>query len=171
MISSKKVNESITYNSEMILPNDTNAFNNLMGGNLMRKIDLIGAIAGQKHSNKLVVTASLDNMSFTDSIPMGDVITLEAKITRAFKTSMEVMVSVFTENIPAGTKKHTNSAFLTYVALDENGKPAEVPGLEPITDEEKELYNGALRRRQLRLVLAGRMKPHEANELKAIFGI
>jgi acyl-CoA hydrolase len=102
---------------------------------------------------------------------MGNVITLEAKITRAFKTSMEVMVNVFTENIPAGTKKQTNTAFLTYVALDESGNTTEVPSLEPITKEEIELYDGALRRRQLRLVLAGRMKPQEATELKAIFGL
>lgn len=171
MIPPKKVADSITYSSEMILPNDTNAINNLMGGNLMRKIDLIGGIAGQKHSNSLVVTASLDNMSFNSSIPMGDVITLEAKITRAFKTSMEVMVSVFTENIPAGTKKHTNTAFLTYVAIDDKAKPVEIPALEPETTEEEELFAGALRRRQLRLVLAGRMKPQEATELKAIFGL
>lgn len=171
MKNAKKVADSISYSSEMILPNDTNAINNLMGGNLMRMIDLIGGITGQKHSNRLVATASLDNMSFDKSIPMGNVITLEAKVTRAFRTSMEVMVNVFSENIPKGTKEKTNSAFLTYVALDENARPVEVPDLIPETDEEKELYAGALRRRQLRLVLAKRMKPQDANELKSIFGL
>lgn len=171
MKNAKKVADSISYSSEMILPNDTNAINNLMGGNLMRMIDLIGGITGQKHSNRLVATASLDNMSFDKSIPMGNVITLEAKVTRAFRTSMEVMVNVFSENIPKGTKEKTNSAFLTYVAIDENARPVEVPDLIPETDEEKELYAGALRRRQLRLVLAKRMKPQDANELKSIFGL
>lgn len=155
----------------MILPNDTNALNFLMGGNLMRMIDLIGAIAAQKHSNSTVVTASLDNMSFNHSIPVGDVITLEAKVTRAFKTSIEVIVNVSSENIPKGTKIHSNSAFLTFVAIDDHGVPINVPQLIPETEKEKELYDGALRRRQLRLVLAGRMKPEEAKELKAIFGI
>jgi acyl-CoA hydrolase len=171
MKNAKKVADSISYSSEMILPNDTNAINNLMGGHLMRMIDLIGGITGQKHSNRLVATASLDNMSFDKSISMGNVITLEAKVTRAFRTSMEVMVNVFSENIPKGTKEKTNSAFLTYVAIDENARPVEVPDLIPETDEEKELYAGALRRRQLRLVLAERMKPQDANELKSIFGL
>lgn len=171
MTKSKKVSESISYSSEMILPNDTNAINNLMGGNLMRMIDLIGGITGQKHSNSLVATASLDNMSFNKAIPMGDVITLEAKVTRAFRTSMEVMVNVYSENIPKGTKKHTNSAFLTYVAIDDEGRPVPVPEVAPETDEEKELFASALRRRQLRLVLAKRMKPEDATELKAIFGL
>lgn len=171
MPKSKAVAHSLAITSQMIMPNDTNPLHMLMGGNLMKLIDVTGAIAAQKHSNRTVVTASLDNLSFQNSIPVGDVITLEAKVTRAFSTSMEVLVNVYSENIPAGTKRHTNSAFLTFVAVDQSGRPIEVPEAIPETDKEKELYAGALRRRQLRLVLAGRMKPSEAQELRAIFDL
>lgn len=167
----KRVSESVTFKSEMIMPNDTNTLGNLMGGNLMRMVDVVGAIAAQKHSNRIVVTASIDNVSFTNVVPLGDVITLEAKVTRAFNTSMEVIVNVFSENIPAGTKKKTNQAFLTFVAVDQSGRPIEIAEAIPETEEEKALYDAALRRRQLRLVLAGRMKPDDATELKALFGI
>lgn len=167
----KKPNDSLTIMTEMVMPNDTNTLGNLMGGNLLRMMDVVGAITAQKHCNRIVVTASVDNVSFKESIPLGNVVTLQAKITRAFNSSMEVVVNVFCENIPAGTKIHTNSAFLTFVAVDQTGRPIEVPTVEPETDEEKELYAGALRRRQLRLVLANRMKPEDATELKAIFGM
>jgi acyl-CoA hydrolase len=155
--------------TEMIMPNDTNALGNLMGGNLLRMMDVVGAICAQKHSNRIVVTASVDNVSFKKAIPLGYVITLEAQVTRSFNSSMEVMVNVFSENIPAGTKENTNNAFLTFVAVDQSGRPIEVPELSPEGKEETELFEGALRRRQLRLVLAGRMKPNEATELQALF--
>lgn len=171
MQKTKKPNDSLTIMTEMVMPNDTNTLGNLMGGNLLRMMDVVGAITAQKHCNRIVVTASVDNVSFKESIPLGNVVTLQAKITRAFNSSMEVVVNVFCENIPAGTKIHTNSAFLTFVAVDQTGRPIEVPTVEPETDEEKELYAGALRRRQLRLVLANRMKPEDATELKAIFGM
>ncbi|MFT6480377.1 MAG: acyl-CoA hydrolase, partial [Spirosomataceae bacterium] len=140
--------------TEMIMPNDTNSLGNLMGGNLLRMMDVVGAICAQKHSNRIVVTASVDNVSFKKSIPLGYVVTLEAQITRSFNSSMEVMVNVFSENIPAGTKENTNNAFLTFVAVDQSGRPIEVPELLPEGKEETELFEGALRRRQLRLVLA-----------------
>lgn len=165
----KKANESLTVMTEMVFPNDTNTLGNLMGGNLMRLLDISGAIAAQKHCNRIVVTASVDNVQFKEAIPLGSVVTLQAKVTRAFNSSMEVVVEVWAENIPAGTKVNTNKAFLTFVAVDQTGRPIEVPPVEPETEEEKELYAGALRRRQLRLVLAGRMKPEEAVELKEIF--
>ncbi len=167
----KKVSESHSIKSEMIMPNDTNTLGNLMGGNLMRMVDVTGAIAAQRHCNRIVVTASIDNVSFTNKVPLGDVITLEAKVTRSFNTSMEVIVKVYSENIPAGTKNHTNTAFLTFVAVDQSGRPIEIAEAIPETDEEKELFEAALRRRQLRLVLGGRMQPSDATELKAIFGI
>jgi acyl-CoA hydrolase len=167
----KFVRESLTINTEMVMPNDTNTLGNLMGGNLMRMMDIAGAISAQKHSNRIVVTASVDNVSFVNPIPLGNVVTLEAKITRSFNTSMEVMVEVFSENIPAGTKTKTNQAFLTFVAVDQSGRPIEIAEAIPETLEEKEFFAGALRRRQLRLVLAGRMKPEEAVELKAIFNL
>lgn len=171
MPKTKKVVESRTIMTEMVMPNDTNSLGNLMGGNLLRMMDVVGAICAQKHSNRIVVTASVDNVSFKKSIPLGHVITLEAQVTRSFNSSMEVMVNVFSENIPAGTKENTNNAFLTFVAVDQSGRPIEVPELTPEGNEETELFEGALRRRQLRLVLAGRMKPEEATELRALFKI
>lgn len=169
MPKTKKVQDSFTIMTEMVMPNDTNSLGNLMGGNLLRMMDVVGAICAQKHSNRIVVTASVDNVSFKNSIPLGNVITLEAQITRSFNSSMEVMVNVYSENIPAGTKANTNNAFLTFVAVDQSGRPIEVPELIPEGEEETELFEGALRRRQLRLVLGGRMKPDEATELQAIF--
>lgn len=169
MSKSKKVIASRTIMTEMVMPNDTNTLGNLMGGNLMRMMDVVGAICAQKHCNRIVVTVSVDNVSFKEPIPLGNVVTLEAQITRSFSSSMEILVNVFSENIPAGTKQNTNQAFLTFVAVDQSGRPIEVPTVEIETDEEKQLYDGALRRRQLRLVLAGRMNPEDAVELKSIF--
>jgi acyl-CoA hydrolase len=157
--------------TELVLPNDTNTLNNLMGGRLMHWMDIVSAIAAQKHCNRIVVTASVDNISFREPIRLGDVVTLKAKVTRAFSSSVEVRIDVFAENIPSGTIVESNSAYFTFVAVDQSGRPIDVPEVEPETDLEKEYYNGALRRRQLRLILSGRMKPHEANELKSIFDI
>ncbi len=165
----KKTSDSCVTMTELVLPNDTNTLNNLMGGRLMHWMDIVSAIAAQKHSNRIVVTASADNISFNNPIQLGDVVTLEAKVTRAFSSSMEVYVEVFAENIPSGKKVKSHSAFFTFVAVDQGGRPIDVPELVPETEDEQELYAGALRRRQLRLVLAKRMKPEEANELKSIF--
>ena len=157
--------------TELVLPNDTNTLNNLMGGKLMHWMDIVSAIAGQKHCNSIVVTASVDNISFKSPIQLGNVVTLRAKVTRAFNSSVEIRIDVEAENIPEGKKFESNSAYFTFVAVDKEGHPVEVPEVVPETDEERELYNGALRRRQLRLILAGRMKPEDAKELKSIFDI
>jgi len=157
--------------TELVLPNDTNTLNNLMGGRLMHWMDIVSAIAAQKHSNRIVVTASVDNISFKHPIRLGNVVTLRARVTRAFNSSMEVRIDVEAEDIPSSQKIDSNSAYFTFVAVDEMGRPIEVPQIEPETAEDKEYYDGALRRRQLRLILAGRMKPHEANELRSIFDI
>jgi acyl-CoA hydrolase len=167
----KTPNESFISMTELVLPNDTNTLNNLMGGRLMHWMDIVSAIAAQKHSNRIVVTASVDNISFKHPIQLGNVVTLKAKVTRAFNSSMEVRIDVDAEDIPASRKVESNSAYFTFVAVDQTGRPIDVPEVEPETEEEKELYNGALRRRQLRLILSGRMKPTEANELKSIFDI
>jgi acyl-CoA hydrolase len=167
----KFARESETIMNEMVLPNDTNTLNNLMGGRLLHWMDICAAIAAQKHSNRIVVTASVDNVSFTQPTKLGNIITLQARVTRAFNSSMEVHLDVWAEDIPAGTRVKTNQAFYTFVAVDQNGRPIEVPELIPETDEEKALYASALRRRQLRLILAGRMKPDDATELRALFGI
>lgn len=157
--------------TELVLPNDTNTLNNLMGGRLMHWMDIVSAIAAQKHSNRIVVTASVDNVSFSNSIQLGNVVTLYAQVTRSFNSSMEVYIKVQGEDIPSSKKFMSNSAFFTFVAVDQTGRPIDVPEAVPETDEEKELYAGALRRRQLRLVLAKRMKPEDATELKSIFNI
>lgn len=140
-----------------------------MGGRLMHWMDIVSAIAGQKHSNSTVVTASVDNISFRSPIQLGNVVTLRAKVTRAFNSSLEIRIDVEAENIPEGKKVASNTAYFTFVAVDKEGRPVEVPEVEPETAEEKALYDGALRRRQLRLILAGRMKPSEARELRSIF--
>ena len=157
--------------TEMVLPNDTNTLNNLMGGRLLHWMDICAAISAQRHSNRIVVTASVDNVSFTEPIRLGNIVTMKAKVTRSFNSSMEVFLEVWAEDIPAGRRVSTNRAFYTFVAVDQNGRPIEVPPLDAESDEEKELFISALRRRQLRLVLAGRMNPSEATELKALFEV
>ena len=167
----KPVSDSFVIMTELVLPNDTNTLNNLMGGRMMHLMDIAAAISAQKHSNRIVVTASVDNVSFRDSIRLGNVVTLQAQVTRSFNSSMEVHIDVWAEDIPSGTKMKTHEAFFTFVAVDQAGRPIDVPEAMPETDEETKLYDGALRRRQLRLVLAGRMKPAEAQELKALFAL
>ncbi len=171
MSTKKFARESAVIMTEMVLPNDTNTLNNLMGGKLMHWMDVVAAIAAQKHSNSIVVTASADNISFQEPIALGNVVTLKAQVTRAFNSSMEVFIEVTAEDIPANKKITTHRAFFTFVAVDENNRPSRIPELVPETPEEIENYQGALRRRQLRLVLAKRMKPEDAVELKSIFNL
>lgn len=172
MVKKKKLPaESFVSMTEMVLPNDTNTLNNLMGGRLMHWMDIVSAISAQKHSNCTVVTASVDNISFKHPIRLGNVVTLKAKVTRAFTSSMEVRIEVEAEDIPSGKKIDSNSAYFTFVAVDHSGNPVAVPEIEPETAEETGLFEGALRRRQLRLILANRMRPQDAKELKSIFDI
>jgi acyl-CoA hydrolase len=171
MPNQKFAKDSVTIMTEMVLPNDTNTLNNLMGGRLMHWMDIVAAIAAQKHCNRIVVTASADNISFKEPINLGNVVTLRSQVTRAFNSSMEVFIEVTAEDIPANKKIRTHRAFFTFVAVDQNGKPIEVPEVVPETPEEIEFYEGALRRRQLRLVLAQRMKPEDAVELRSIFNL
>lgn len=166
---SKKAKESFIVMNELVLPNDTNTLNNLMGGRLLHWMDIAAAIAAQKHCNRIVVTASVDNVSFQHAIKLGDVVTIEAKVSRAFNTSVEVRLDVWAENIPSGTRQKSNEAYYTFVAVDQSGRTIPVPELKPETEEEHMLFDGALRRRQLRLILSGKMKPSDATELKALF--
>ena len=165
----KKPAESYTTMSELVLPNDTNTLGNLMGGRLMHWMDIAAAISAMKHCNCPVVTASVDNVSFANPIKLGNLLTLESKVTRAFNTSMEVYIKVWGEDLSAQYKYVSNEAYLTFVALDPNGKPRKVPELIPVTEEDQKMYEGALRRRQVRLILGGKMKPEDAGELKALF--
>ena len=151
---SKTPSESRLQTSELVLPEHTNLLNQLLGGKLMYWIDIGAFIVAQRHSNSPMVTASMDNLSFRHPIELGHVVTLKMQVTRSFRTSMEVYVRVHSENIVTGERFESNAAFLTFVALDENKRPKEVPSIRPETDEEKELYAGAARRRRLRLLLA-----------------
>jgi acyl-CoA hydrolase len=168
-MSTRTAKDTCTTMSELVLPNDTNTLGNLMGGRLMHWIDIAAAMAAMKHCHCPVVTASADNISFENPIRLGNVVTLEAKVTRTFRTSMEIYIKVYGEDISAQYKYVSNEAYLTFVALDPNGKPRPVDELIPETEEEKQLFAGALRRRQLRLILSGKMKPQDADELKALF--
>lgn len=165
----RKSSASLTIMTEIVLPNDTNVFGNLMGGRLMYWMDIAAALSAQKHCNAPVVTASVDNISFENPVKLGNAVHIEAKVTRAFTTSMEIHLRVWGEDLTQQYKYKSNEAYYTFVALDPNRKPRPVPSLEPETEEEKKLYDGALRRRQLRLILGGKMKPDDAAELKALF--
>jgi acyl-CoA hydrolase len=165
----KKASESIADMNEIVLPNDTNTFGNLMGGRLMYWMDIESAIAAMRHCNSPCMTASVDNLSFKTPIKIGNIVHIQSKVTRAFNTSMEIHVEVWGEDSLHQYKYKSNEAYFTYVALDPNGKPRPVPQLIPETEEEKKLYNEALRRRQLRLILSGKMKADDATELKDFF--
>ncbi|MFZ5977189.1 MAG: acyl-CoA thioesterase [Hydrotalea flava] len=166
----RKASNSFTIMNELVLPNDTNSFGNLMGGRLMYWMDIAAALSAMKHSNTPCMTASVDNISFKNPIKLGNIVHIEAKVTRAFNTSMEIFLKVWGEDSLHQYQYESNEAYFTFVALDPNGKPRPVPALIPETEEEIKLFEGALRRRQLRLILAGKMKPDDANELKALFG-
>jgi len=161
--------ESLTTMNEIVLPNDTNTLGNLMGGKMLHWMDICAAIAAQKHSNHLVVTASVDSVSFKESIRLGDVVTLNAYVSRSFNTSMEVFIEVYARSVPSGDVVKSNEAYYTFVALDSRNKQTQVPEVQPQTEIEVQKYEGALRRRQVRLILAGKMKPEDAHELKNLF--
>ena len=165
----KRPQDTAVIMSELVLPNDTNTLGNLMGGKLMHWMDIAAAISSMKHCNCPVVTASVDNVSFSNPIKLGNLLTIEAKLTRSFNTSMEVYLRVWGEDLSAQYKYLSNEAYMTFVALDPNGRPRKVPELVPETDWEKKMFNGSLHRRQLRLILGGKMKIEDAGELRALF--
>ena len=150
-MSSKYIKDSIVTMTELVLPQHTNQLGNLLGGQLMHWIDICAALAASKHSGKVCVTASVDNIDFRKPIKLGDVVTLSASVNRVFSTSMEVGVKVIAENFTKGKNLHTNSAYLTFVGVDENGKPVKAFEIIPETDEEKRRYSDALQRREQRL--------------------
>jgi acyl-CoA hydrolase len=165
----RKAKETLAISTHVVLPNDTNAHGNLFGGQLLAWMDLTAAVAAQRHCRRVVVTASVNNVSFGKSIKEGSIVTLEAKVSRAFNSSMEVFIDVFVENQVSGKRIKRNEAIYTFVAVDQNGGPIGVPQIIPETDQEKERYEGALRRKQLSLILAGKMNAKDATELKALF--
>ena len=161
--------QSKTVSTDMVLPSETNPINNLFGGELLARMDRAASIAARRHSRRIVVTASVNHVAFNRAVPLGSVVTIEAKVSRAFSSSMEVYMDVWIEDRESGECIKANEAIYTFVAVDATGRPVKVPELIPETDLEKERFEGALRRKQLSLVLAGKMKPDDATELKALF--
>lgn len=167
----KTPEQTKTIMTELVLPNDTNTINNLRGGKILHWMDIASAIAAGKHAEAVVVTVTVDQVSFQNPIKIGDVVTITAKVTRSFNTSIEVSLDVWAENIPTREKYKCNTAYYTFVALDSNGKSKKVVEVTPESAEEKEKFQSALRRRELRLILAGRIKPKDASELKKLFEV
>ncbi len=165
----KTPSESTTIMTDLVLPSETNPLNNLFGGELLARMDRCASIAAKRHSRRIVVTASVNHVAFNRAIPLGSVVTVEANISRAFNSSMEVFIDVWVEDRKSGSKTKANEAIYTFVAVDDTGKPIAVPSVKPVSNLEKERFDAALRRKQLSLVLAGKMKPDEATELKALF--
>lgn len=161
--------DSITTLTDLVLPGETNPLNNLFGGELLSRMDRAASIAARRHSRRIVVTASVNHVAFNKAVPSGSVVTIEAKVSRAFTSSMEVYIDVWIEDRESGFRTKANEGIYTFVAVDETGTPVKVPAIEPQSELEKERFDGALRRKQLSLVLGGRMKPSEATELKALF--
>lgn len=167
----KHPSESLTVLTDLVLPSETNHLNNLFGGELLARMDRAASIAAQRHSRTICVTASVNHVAFNKAIPLGSVVTIQAKVSRSFTSSMEIYIDVWIEDRSSGNKTKTMEAIYTFVSVDSKGKPVRVPGIIPETELEKQRFNDALRRKQLSLVLAGKMKPKDATELKAIFEI
>ena len=161
--------ESRTTLTDLVLPSETNPIGNMFGGELLARMDRAASIAARRHSRQIVVTVSVNHVAFNKMIPLGSVGTVEASISRAFNTSMEVYMDVWLEDRQSGERSKANEAIFTFVAVDEQGRPVQVPEITPQTPLEQERFAAALRRRQLSLVLAGKLKAHDATELKAIF--
>ena len=168
-MSKKTPSQSKAILTEIVLPNDTNNLNNLMGGRLLHWMDIAAAITAHRHCNRTCVTAAVNNVSFENPIPRGSIVTLEANISRAFSSSMDIFIDVWIEDKLSGNKTKCNEAIYTFVAVDSMGKPTKVAEVNPETELEKMRFEGALRRRQLSLILAGKLKANDAAELKALF--
>jgi acyl-CoA hydrolase len=168
-MATKTPKESLTIVTDIVLPGETNPLDNLFGGELLARMDRASSIAARRHSNRIVVTAAVNQVVFTKAVPVGSVVTLEAKVSRSFSSSMEIFVDVWIEDRETGERSKVNEGIYTFVAVNEMGVPVKVPEIVPETDLERERYAGALRRKQLSLVLAKKMKPEEATELKALF--
>jgi len=154
----RPVRESISEMAEIVLPNDANPLNSLLGGRLMHWIDLAGAMAAHRHSRQYVVTASIDHLDFLVPVRVGDFVILRSSVNRVFHTSMEVGVKVWVENYRAEESRHVSSAYLTFVAIDAAGNRMAVPPVVPETEDEKRRYDGAARRREIRRAESTRRK-------------
>lgn len=168
-MTAKTPSDSRTVVTDLVLPSETNPIGNMFGGELLARMDRAASIAARRHSRRIVVTVSVNHVAFNKMIPLGSVVTIEAQISRAFSSSMEVFMDVYIEDRESGERSVSNEAIYTFVAVDETGRPVKVPELIPESKIERSRYDAALRRKQLSLVLAGKMKPQDATELKAIF--
>lgn len=164
---SKPVSASYCTMSEIVLPNDTNGLGNLMGGRLMYWMDICAAISSQRHSGRECVTASVDSVEFHSAIRQSEIVLLESRVNRAFRTSMEIEINVQAENPREGTLRDCNRAYFTFVAIGRDGRPRVVPEAVPETDEEKDRFASAARRREFRLLLSGRMEFGDADHIQA----
>lgn len=165
----KTPQESLTILTDIVLPGETNPLGNLFGGELLARMDRACSISARRHSRRIVVTASVNHVAFNKAVPVGSVVTIEAKVTRAFKSSMEIYVDVWSEDRESQERSKVNEGIYTFVAVDSTGTPVKIPQIKPETALEKERFEGALRRKQLSLILSGKMKPEDATELKALF--
>ncbi len=154
----KPVRESISEYSELALPNDANGLGHVLGGKVMHLVDLAAAMAGMRHARRPIVTASVDHMNFLYPVRIGQLIILRSSVNRVFNTSMEIGVRVMVEDLLTGVRQHTSSAYLTFVALDKNGKPVRIPPAIPESPEEQRRYEQAGERREYRLALRNRIK-------------
>lgn len=165
----KTSKESLSITTDLVLPSDTNALDTLFGGELLSRMDRVCCIAAQRHSSQISVTVSVNHVTFNKKVPIGSTVTIEAKVTRAFGSSMEVYADVWIEDRTSREKTKVNEGIFTFVAVATDGSRVKVPELIPETELEKERFIAALRRRQLSLVLSGKLNPSEATELKALF--
>lgn len=153
LISYKIPSESITIKTEVVCPNDTNPMNILQGGRLIEWMDIAAAVCAQTHAGKICVTASINQIDFNAAARVGDIITIHACITRAFNSSMEIFVHAFARQVTAGKKYLISEAYFTFVALDENGKAAQVTAVKPVTALQKKQYNEAEKRKTKKNIL------------------
>ena len=166
---SRTPKESLTVVTDLVLPSETNPLGNMFGGELLARMDRAASISARRHCRRIVTTVSVNHVAFSKMIPLGSVVTIEAKVSRAFKSSMEVVMDIWIEDRESGTRKKSNVGIYTFVEVDESGQPVTVPEIIPESDLEKDRFEAALRRRQLSLVIAGKMDASDATELKALF--
>jgi len=169
MMTPKTPTDSLSIMTDIVLPSETNPIGNMFGGELLARMDRAASIAARRHSRRIVTTVSVNNVGFSKMIPLGSVVTIEAKVSRAFKSSMEVFMDVWIEDRESGERYKSNEGIYTFVAVDEMGQPVSVPPIIPESDIEKQRYLAALMRKQLSLVIAKKMDPLLATELKALF--
>ena len=170
MAQGKTPMDSLTVMTQIVLPNDTNNLNNLFGGQLLSWMDRACAIAANRQCKETVVTSTINNVAFKNPIPQGAIVTIEAKVSRAFTSSMEVIADVYLESKgPGEPRVKANEGIFTFVAVDGLGRPVKIPAIHPESELEQQRFDAALRRKQLALIIAGKMDPSAATELKALF--